>query len=283
MRTSMFDVTAPLRQPRLRFALVRRIRRYAQQAESLLCDPRLWREEIELGRLNRLTPFTPGVTNLLGFPVTYTHPQSIVAQFRSIFRQQEYCFTAANDEPRIIDCGANIGLAVLYWKSKFPKAHVIAFEPDPELARVLRSNLTSANVSDVTVEEKAVWVSDGSLKFIQQGAGGGRLGDGAITVATVRLRDFLDQDVDFLKIDIEGAEVDVLSDCRGSLDRVKNLFVEYHSFGDRPQRMEELVGVLSGAGFRIAVQTERTIETPFLYRKLDDDMDLQLNISAYRV
>ena len=52
--------------------------------------------------------------------------------------------------------------------------------------------------------------------------------DPKTTVTCVRLKDLLDDDIDFLKIDIEGAEYAVLKDCSDDLTNVKNLFVEYH-------------------------------------------------------
>jgi hypothetical protein len=63
------------------------------------------------------------------------------------------------------------------------------------------------------------------------------------------LRDLLDSPVDFLKIDIEGAEYAVLKDCRDRLQNVRNLFVEYHAAPDEPQRLNEMLSWFSEAGF----------------------------------
>jgi hypothetical protein len=56
----------------------------------------------------------------------------------------------------------------------------------------------------------------------------------------VRLKEYLDRAgrVDLLKMDIEGAEADVLEDCRGSLGGVQHLFVEYHAYTGQPQRLD---------------------------------------------
>jgi FkbM family methyltransferase len=238
--------------------------------------------EQELARLESSTPFEAGMTDLLGFPVRYTHPQSMAVQYRAIFGDDVYRFRASRPDPVILDCGANIGMASLYWKREYPAARITAFEPDPTIAEVMRWNLRSAAAEDVTVVGAAVWNAATSLHFIQQGAGGGRLGEGSLEVRTVRLRDYLDDPVDFLKLDIEGAEVDVLLDCADVLDRVEYLFVEYHSFRDRPQRFDALVSVLAQAGYRLAVQTEYCPRSPFVDESAHPDFDLQLNISAIR-
>jgi hypothetical protein len=69
-------------------------------------------------------------------------------------------------------------------------------------------------------------------------------------VRTVRLRDYLDQPIEFLKLDIEGAEVPVLLDCSDRLEQVEHLFVEYHSFIGLPQPLDCLISILRSAGFR---------------------------------
>ena len=68
-------------------------------------------------------------------------------------------------------------------------------------------------------------------------------------VSTVRLRDYLAQRVDMLKLDIEGAETDVMLDVSDRLRDVHNIFVEYHSFADRPQRLDELTRRAAQTGF----------------------------------
>lgn len=62
-------------------------------------------------------------------------------------------------------------------------------------------------------------------------------------VPTVRLRDYLKQSVDFLKIDIEGAETQVIQDCSDLLANVKNVFIEYYLFNKDPQELNVLINL----------------------------------------
>jgi FkbM family methyltransferase len=214
--------------------------------------------------------------------VTYSHPHSLAAQYRDIFCKQIYRFDTARPDPRILDVGANIGLATLYWKRRFPQARITAFEPDPTLVDILAGNLAAAAIDDVEVISAAAWTTEGTLTFQRQGAGGGRLGPSDDTVEARRLLDVLDTPIDLLKMDIEGAEVEVLSDCAPALSNVARLFVEFHSFIDAPQRFDELITILGSSGYRMLVQTEACPPQPFAQIATGNDMDMQLNVFAYR-
>ena len=63
-------------------------------------------------------------------------------------------------------------------------------------------------------------------------------------VRCVRLNDLLNEEIDFLKIDIEGAELPVLKDCSDNLKNVKNLFVEYHGKYDEMFKLNEILEIL---------------------------------------
>ncbi len=96
------------------------------------------------------------------------------------------------------------------------------------------------------------------------------------------LKFFKNSEIDFLKMDIEGAEVDVLMHCGNELKNVSNLFVEYHSYADQPQRFNDLTGILTEAGFRYQIHTQFASKSPLCQRELQLGMDLQLNVFAYR-
>ncbi len=133
---------------------------------------------------------------------------------------------------------------------------------------------------------RAVWSSATTLRFSSEGADAGRFGEipkaKVIEVATIRLRDYLSETVDFLKIDIEGAETEVLRDSAQLLGNVRNLFVEYHSFVETRQTLDELLSIISNAGFRLHVHPVRTAPKPFYGVGDYLGMDLQLNLFAYR-
>src|SRR5262249_28232303 len=150
------------------------------------------------------------------------------------FDRELYRFATIEDVPRIIDCGASIGLGVCYWKTLYPESEITAFEPDPHVYEMLKRNCESWGAKDVHLIPKAVWIRETTLAFPSDGKASGRLDEATtdedvLRVPTCRLRDYLTQRVDLLRLDIEGAEVDVLRDCADLLGQVRNLAVDYHS------------------------------------------------------
>ncbi|HEX5412416.1 MAG TPA: FkbM family methyltransferase [Terriglobia bacterium] len=244
-------------------------------------DP-YWRE---LERLQRLARYTATTTDLLGQPILIVDAHSFLVMKMEIFDQHAYDFEAAGDNPFIIDCGANIGLAILYWKRLYPGARILAFEPDPKLFQLLQQN--TGALPGVTLLPKAVWRESGELPFRSEGSWGGRVclpdDEESFLVPGMRLRELLDQPIDLLKIDIEGAEYDVLRDCSDRLPNVGNLFVEYHSAPGSPQVLPELLLILRASGFRYHISGYNK-DRPLVHRRPElNKSDLQLNISAYRV
>jgi FkbM family methyltransferase len=254
------------------------------RARRLATDSAFRREWLELRRLSRLAPYTAGSTRVAGPDVRFSHPQAFVAQYRAMFHDRMYA-AALRPAPYILDVGANYGLAAIALKDQHPDASIVAFEADPAIAAIAEANLAAAGVSsDVTLVRAAAWTEDGTMRFDAEGSDAGRLGDdGGIEVPTVRLRDWLDRDVDLLKMDIEGAEVEVLLDCADRLDRVERLVCEYHSFAGRPQRLGELLAALEAAGHRVIVTGDMAPEHPLVAVPADQSgMDMRLNVFAVR-
>ena len=208
---------------------------------------------------------------------------SFIWQFKEFFVDESYKFVASTKTPIIYDCGANIGISCLYFKMLYPASTIKAFEADPNISKVLEENLQRNNCHDgVVVFNKAVWIDDNGIEFSCEGADGGSIygNDNKIKLDTARLKSFLEQDnnIDLLKIDIEGAENKVLTDCKDSLSHVKHLFVEYHSWNGSNQTLSEVLQVFERNGFRYYIKDAASRSQPFLNKGENLNMDLQLNI-----
>jgi FkbM family methyltransferase len=207
-----------------------------------------------------------------------------------LFVEEVYRFTSVNTAPYIIDCGANIGLSIIYFKKLFPLARIVAFEPDKDLFRTLNENIEQFKFENVQVVNKGVWSEETTLSFLAEGTLGGKVIEpagpseaGVISIPTVKLKDYLHEKVEFLKIDIEGAEYEVLIDCAAALKNVELLFVEYHSSPEKPQRLDEILAVIAQAGFRYHIKAaSRGMTFPFIDNPKQTWFDLQLNIFCYR-
>ncbi|MCX5521430.1 FkbM family methyltransferase [Streptomyces bobili] len=76
--------------------------------------------------------------------------------YREMFEGGTYAGISLPDEPFVIDVGANIGLFTLFVKRRRPKAHIVAFEPLPELVAALHANVAEFGLHDVSVHERAL-------------------------------------------------------------------------------------------------------------------------------
>jgi hypothetical protein len=136
------------------------------------------------------------------------------------------------------------------------------------------------------VFDKAVWIDANGVNFASEGADGGSI-HGAWPkqrVESVRLRDMIaaEKRVDFLKLDIEGSEFEVLTDCQDVLGRVACLFVECHGWRDQPQSLHEILGILSRSGFRYYLENNWPRTDPYGDGGGNATMDLQVNVWARR-
>jgi FkbM family methyltransferase len=190
--------------------------------------------------------------------------------------------------PYIIDCGANIGLSVIYMKQLYPDAEITAFEPDEKNFELLENNVRTFGYSGVVLKKEAVWVEDGTLKFANEGSMSRKIDSGnninTIDVKACRLKDYLTRQVDFLKIDIEGAEFSVIRDIKESLHFVNNLFLEYHGNFTQNNELTELIGIITACGFNYYIREATEVyKIPFLGIKNPAiPYDIQLNIFCFR-
>jgi FkbM family methyltransferase len=261
-------------------------REYLLFLKQFLTDSAFRHKHLEMRRLSKMPRYHHTTTDLVGKPLEIVDNTSFFAIYEEIFEKEIYRFASQSQTPRIIDGGANIGLASIYFKLLFPQATVIAFEPDHDVCAVLKRNLKSFGFDDVEVREEALWSEETDLSFVAEGADSGRLDDeptsSSTVVKAVRARDLLTDQVDFLKLDIEGAEIEVLEDCSDVLGNVENIFVEYHSFARKPQEIDKLFQILSAAGFRTKASTPSAQNRPFVDHGEYLGMDFLINVYAYR-
>lgn len=207
---------------------------------------------------------TPGRIALLDYDIEYADLLSFCPQFHDIFVERALEFQTTSTSPRILDCGANIGAASLFFKRLYPNARITAYEADPELCAMTRRNLERNGASDVDVVHAALWTSTGDVTFLAEGSDSGMIGGlpGAgeglpvktVAVPSLRLRDILaGERVDLLKLDIEGAEGAVLNDCETVLHRVGAIVMDLHEFDPNDRQSPRVFECLSRAGFVYSV------------------------------
>jgi len=184
---------------------------------------------------------------------------------REIFGEHCYYTEFDKADPYIIDAGAHIGLASLYFKMLSPKARILAIEPNPEVIKILRKNLFENLVEGVEVEEVALGVSAGEESFYVDKSDDGWYSTGgfiegawnrsqysrSFRVPTRPLVDYLDQEVDLLKMDIEGVEMKVLLAAGQKIRKVRRMLMEFHGVGENS--LPRIVEFLEEQGFSVEV------------------------------
>lgn len=241
-----------------------------------------WTRFLDLPRHREIT------VELAGGPFRISDPLSFYWSYKEIVEDRIYDFPFHGETPRILDLGANCGLSALFFVLRYPGLRLTCVEADPGLFAILRENLrTSSKGRQIDLLHGAISPAPGEVDFHASGADSGRLIPHATLpsktcrVPALTLDSLIHDRVDFLKMDIEGAETEVIAGA-GHLDRVARLFVEYHSFSGQEQRLDELLHRLRRENFRAWIRTQYCPTHPFHDPRPQTDMDLQLNIFAER-
>ncbi len=176
--------------------------------------------------------------NLMGFRISSYGYFNLLYQIREIFLLGEYEISTIKSSPIIIDCGANIGLSILYFKKKYPQCTIIAFEPNPGVFEILNLNITQNQLEGVQLFNYCLSETEGEIEFFINGDGGtmegsvlaNRGGSQQLNVKAVKLSSYLDEKVDLIKMDIEGAESLVIEDLvrNEKLAWSQHYLIEYH-------------------------------------------------------
>lgn len=224
---------------------------------------------------------------LFGKKFFFYSPQEFLHGLKELFIEELYSQELGKC-PFIIDCGANMGLSIIYMKQLYPDAGILAFEPDETNFDLLSKNMQSFGYEDVTLRKEAVWKENTTLRFSNEGSMSSKITDQhtALTreVAAVRLKELLTRQVDFLKMDIEGAEFEVMMDIADKLTLVKNLFIEYHGVFGQEKELNTLLTMLVDKGFHYYVKEATSVyDHPFRREKNPViPYDIQLNIFCFR-
>lgn len=216
-------------------------------------------------------------TDLLSFmrrknlDIYYGNKQAAEEIYNEIFIQKIYGFETLKEKPIIIDAGSNIGIAMLFFKKQYPEAKVLCFEPDPNAYAILEKNINANHLKEVVAVNSALSKNNGVTPFFGEISGldadsrGNSIIDvwgqqrktsSKILVNTERLSTYIKSEVDFLKIDIEGAELQVLQELGEKIRFVRELVIEVHetkhvSFNNN---LEDIKLILKNHKFMVATE-----------------------------
>jgi len=175
----------------------------------------------------------------------------------------------------VIDIGAHIGSFSIYAASKAKQGRVFSFEPDPENYGRLIKNISLNGFSNITAVPKAVCSENKQIIFYKDAINSAmnsvlRKTNDQISVECVNLAKIFENfnlsECDFLKIDCEGAEYEIiLKTSAEMLKKIKRIVIEYHSpeffnINDKEYTAENLVKWLERNGFHTRAERESAIQ-----------------------
>jgi FkbM family methyltransferase len=178
----------------------------------------------------------PGTTDAQVFRQVFVDREYDLARLRRL-DQAKAIYEAILDNgrvPLIIDAGANIGVASLWFARQFPRAQIIAVEPEPANAALCRRNIT--NRGNIRIEEAAIGASPGhiTLENPAQKAWSPRSERSDQGIPIVTMNDLVASvptaELLIAKIDIEGFESDLFANNLQWLDSARVVIVEIHDW-----------------------------------------------------
>lgn len=181
--------------------------------------------------------------------------------FKEMFIDEPYRI-ALPPSPRILDCGANIGMSLAYFYSRHPNARITAFEPDKMnfgfLTQNCKSNGWTADLRQVALDRRPgdrTWYTFGPAGSLQSSLRTElcpTAPEAAYPVRTAGLSEYIDAHVDLLKLDVEGAENAIIQGLveSGKIALIDHIVMEYHHhIVPEEDRLGQVLSDLESAGF----------------------------------
>lgn len=214
-----------------------------------------------------------GIRKFKNWKISFINELELDEMLNELYEKKYYNFKSDSDKPLILDVGALIGETVLYFKDLYPKSRIIAFEPSPRSFTLLQKNVVSNKLTSVQLVNAAVSVRKGKMKFYTSKNDNNPWGRGdslkqnrfnnpkdskIVEVRTVKLSEYIKGVVDLLKLDIEGAETEVLEEIQQKLKSIKQIILEYHGSRSNPDNNYfKIMTILKNNGFTTNVYLSR--------------------------
>lgn len=141
--------------------------------------------------------------------------KSDAKMFEQIFVDKEYDIKVPFEPNYIIDLGANVGYASVFFANRFPRAKIFALEPEDGNFAIAQKNVQPYN--NITLIKGAVWNKPEQINVIDKGHGEAAYmiepGEGKNAVRAYTISEIMNiagiKQIDILKIDIEGSEKEI--------------------------------------------------------------------------
>lgn len=211
-------------------------------------------------------------TKLGKFQIGYQNKTEFQILKNEIFIDQIYKTDIKKDSPVIFDIGSHIGLSIIYFKQQYPNSNITGFEPNPNVFHILEDNIKGNSIKNVQLhnialgkdeEKRSLYIDNSgnncfSTSSFSKDAWNGKQSSIPITVQTQKLSKYIVEKVDILKIDVEGAENEIIEDLQleKKFNMIGTIMIEFHSKNkSKPNRIVEC---LKKNNFEITQKEDKT-------------------------
>jgi len=182
--------------------------------------------------------------------------------FTHVWMIQEYSddnFSINNDDV-IIDVGAHIGLFALFASQFCKNGKIFCYEPIKENYKILIENIEMNQIQNIFPNNLAVTKETSKVKiFLNDDQSGHSMftqNKNFVEVDSKSLSDiFIDNGIkecDFLKLDCEGAEYEIVESLSADLfTKINKTVIEYHMVDTKPELLEQLINKLKQFSFSV--------------------------------
>ena len=217
--------------------------------------------------LNKIFSLKIGKEKIFGYTIFFSSYDSFILLYEDIFHHRAYDIDLKSSAPLIFDLGGNIGMSVIFFKLKYPKSNIFVFEAGSKTFELLKKNINFNKLHGVTAINKAVSGKKGRIKFYYDsscvGSGLASIKEGRVDsefeeVDSDILSNYINKKIDLLKIDIEGAETEVINEIyrAGKLKMFNNIICEYHHhINDKENELGIFLNKFEKTGFNYQISS----------------------------
>ena len=192
-----------------------------------------------LNKLKKNSPLAEIKLPAIKYPIYLRKSTTDIPTFYQIYYYKGYDIDF-NFAPKIIvDCGANVGLASVYFKNRYPDARIIAVEPESSNFEILLKN--TEKYKDIECVQAGIWKKSTNLRIIDHGQGNWAFVTQEVdeadadTIKAISIDELMKNHnidhIDILKIDIESSEKELFEEnFEKWLPKVKVVIVELHDY-----------------------------------------------------
>ena len=205
----------------------------------------------------------------LGYKIFFYDYADFKSLFYEIFAAKSYFLDIQKKRPVIVDGGSNIGMSVLFFKTFYPDSKIICFEPQRLTFKLLVKNIKYNHLNNVYPYNLALSDNEEPIKVyssdkysscnatILKNMSKSFKKTYDEEVKAVQLSNFIEEDIDILKLDVEGAEGKIIKelDVNKKIHKIKNIIMEYHNDLDENNDITEILTILKKNKFNVEIES----------------------------